>query len=377
MTLTAESADHRQNLVRHLCALGAIRSPQWLAAWQSVPREAFTPEFYILPRRSPAPDLTVRYDSSHPEWLERVYRNELLITRLSEDGTPSSSSTEPSLMASMLEALDVHDGHRVLEIGTGTGYNAALLCDRLGSDRVTSVEVDLGAAGAARDALARAGYCPTVVCGDGAHGYSPNAPYDRIIATCGVGRLPAAWIEQLTPDGAILVDVGLGLAMLRRIGDMVSGPIVMKAGFMPLRSGSAVAGPPPTTLIQATSGEPERYSSAGTWPTFAQLSFFERFVTPAGNLIGMSADGGATTSFRWVDSVTGSWARADLLDDGRIEVGESGPRSLWSELAPILETWEQAGRPEAERYGLTVTASGEHRLWLDDPDGPHVWRLGD
>ncbi|MGH3904524.1 MAG: hypothetical protein ACRDTE_10090 [Pseudonocardiaceae bacterium] len=76
---------------------------------------------------------------------ERVYAPKTLVTALADrDGhlEPVSSSTNPELMVRMLETLDIHNGHRVLEIGTGTGYNAALLCHCLGEERVFSVDVD-------------------------------------------------------------------------------------------------------------------------------------------------------------------------------------------------------------------------------------------
>jgi SAM-dependent methyltransferase len=91
----------------------------------------------------------------------------------------TSSSTMPSLMARMLEALDVRDGHRVLEIGTGTGYNAALLCHRLGPRNVVSIDIDPTLVAAARSRLADLGYHPTLVAGDGTTGAVQHGPYDR------------------------------------------------------------------------------------------------------------------------------------------------------------------------------------------------------
>ena len=76
----------------------------------------------------------------------------------------------PSLMARMLEALDVRDGHRVLEIGTGTGYNAALLCHRLGACNVVSIDIDPTLIVATRKRLAGLGHHPTLVVGDGTAG---------------------------------------------------------------------------------------------------------------------------------------------------------------------------------------------------------------
>lgn len=121
-------------LADELFELGAIRSLEWQCVFARGPRHVFVPRFY---QRSPegwqmvdGTDVEKRSD-----WLDQVYSNKVLVTALDGDlsGQPISSSTEPGLMASMLELLDVQDHHRVLEIGTGTGYNAALLCERLGA----------------------------------------------------------------------------------------------------------------------------------------------------------------------------------------------------------------------------------------------------
>jgi protein-L-isoaspartate O-methyltransferase len=112
-------------------------------------------------------------DPQHREqWLDAVYRDQTLITKvvqvqfqppLAPGSYPmyTCSSTAPALMLSMLEALNVTDDSQVLEIGTGTGYNAALLCQRLGSDRVTSVDIDPELIELARARLAANGYHPT------------------------------------------------------------------------------------------------------------------------------------------------------------------------------------------------------------------------
>ena len=103
--------------------------------------------------------------------------------------------------------LEVTDGDRVLEIGTGSGYNAALLCERLGSDQVTSVDIDPELVELARELLAANGYTPALAAVDGAGGYPEGAPYDRIIATCSVPAVPSAWLAQVLPGVMIMVDV--------------------------------------------------------------------------------------------------------------------------------------------------------------------------
>ncbi len=141
----------------------------------------------------------------------------------------------------MLEQLDVRDGQRVLEIGTGAGYNAALLAARLGDENVTTIEVDPAVAARARQSLDQLGYHPRVVCGDGAEGYPAGAPYDRVIATCAVQWTPYAWVAQTRPGGVILVPRATTLlneGMVRLVvaeDGTASGPFVAPASFMHLR----------------------------------------------------------------------------------------------------------------------------------------------
>lgn len=132
-------------------------------------------------------------DVTSPAGLDLVYSPVTLTTALADWGTHQvavSSSTKPDLMLRMLETLDVQDGHRVLEIGTGSGYNAALLAHRLGDDQVFSIDVDHELVDAARRRLDRIGRRPTLITGDGVNGLPEHAPYDRIIATCSVPAVP-------------------------------------------------------------------------------------------------------------------------------------------------------------------------------------------
>jgi protein-L-isoaspartate O-methyltransferase len=124
----------------------------------------------------------------------------------------TSSASKPELVLGMLAALDIHDGHTVLEIGTGTGYNAALLAARLGAPNVTTVEVGLVLAGRARTALLATDLLVRVVIGDGIHGHPDGAPYDRVIATVAVrvGEFPYVWVDQTRPGGVIVSPMRTG-----------------------------------------------------------------------------------------------------------------------------------------------------------------------
>jgi protein-L-isoaspartate O-methyltransferase len=98
----------------------------------------------------------------------------------------------PSIMSWMLQALDLADGQQVLEIGTGTGYNATLLCHRLSDANVTSIDIDPALVDQARLRLGELGYASLLAAGDGVGGLPAGAPYDAILATAAVDHIPSA-----------------------------------------------------------------------------------------------------------------------------------------------------------------------------------------
>jgi protein-L-isoaspartate(D-aspartate) O-methyltransferase len=195
------------------------------AAVRAVPREAFVPG---VP-------------------LADAYGDGPVVTHRDSRGVPASSASAPGLVAAMLAQLDVRPGHRILEIGAGTGYNAALLACLAGSaGQVTTVELDPGIAAEARNALAAAGYGHvTVIAGDGEYGHAPNAPYDRIIVTAGAWDLPPAWADQLTQGGLLVVPLRLrGLTRsvtFERAAGTWRSRAMYECGFMPIRGAGGVA----------------------------------------------------------------------------------------------------------------------------------------
>ncbi|MGW1676050.1 methyltransferase domain-containing protein [Saccharopolyspora sp. NPDC002376] len=370
MTTIDDTTALRARLADHLS--GITTTPMWRDAFRTVPRHLFAPQFAI---HNPAENNFVHHDVTAPDnerreaALAAAYTDDTLITRFSEDGTAISSSTEPSLMANMLEALDVQPGHRVLEVGAGTGYNAALLCEALGDSNITTIDVDSELVDTARAALTSAGYAPTVVCGNGAAGAPDRAPFDRIIATCGVDRVPAAWLGQIAPGGAILVNVSKGIVLLRHQHHAVSGRFISSAGFMALRSAGDPSRSHGRHIVEMTAGAPDSTYTADVAPDvdFTMAAFFSSLIAEHSQLVFVHDEDGDVSSYRWIHPATQSWARVDLTND-HAAVNQSGARRLWTELAPVLDSWHAAGRPGLERYGLTVTGSDQHTLWLDHPD---------
>ena len=194
-------------LAAELVAQGVLDEPAWATAFAVTPRHLFTP-------RVVANDGALLLAGQH-RWLEAVYSDIALLAQTTPAGDgeqqlPTSSSSKPAVMAIMLDRLDTNPGHRLLEIGTGTGYNTALLCHRLGEGNVYSVDVHPGLVVAAGERLARIGCHAHLVTGDGADGWVEHAPFDRILATCAITRIPPAWIQQLADGGRIVAPLDAG-----------------------------------------------------------------------------------------------------------------------------------------------------------------------
>lgn len=180
--------------------------------------------------------------------LDRVYSGAVIPTRFDAAGRAISSSSEVAVMVPMLNALALQPGHRVLEIGAGTGYNAALLAELVGDrGRVTTIDIDEPIAAEARAHLAEAGYARVEVgCGDGWNGWASGAPFDRIEVTASANDLSPQWNKQLVEGGLLCVPFlfrpnAMTIPIFRKEGDSFRTVSVVPGGFMPLRGDGAPA----------------------------------------------------------------------------------------------------------------------------------------
>ncbi|MEU4209525.1 methyltransferase domain-containing protein [Streptomyces sp. NPDC026206] len=363
---------------------GAL-SPDWAPAFAAVPRSAFLPDLMWPFDMSTAKSVAVS-KADDPEAWQRYAESDVPVVTQWDDGqhtgtepghVPTSSASMPSVVFRMLRDLDVCPGDRALEVGTGTGWNAAILAHRLGAQNVVTVEVDEAVAESARAALEQFGLPAQVIHGDGFQGYPDGAPYDRIIATCGLRSFPFAWVEQCRPGGMIVAPWGThysnGDAVARLVvaddGGSASGAFTGPVEFMKLRAqrlspvvhrdyvaGSVADGEESSTTITEAELVGDRFS-----PQSFALGLRVRGCL---NVIADKRDGARPV---WFYGLTDrSWACVQFRDQDTARVWQSGPRRLWDEVEVAYRWWLGRDKPEHTRFGLTVTPE-EQRAWLDDP----------
>ncbi|GLW14170.1 protein-L-isoaspartate O-methyltransferase [Streptomyces sp. NBRC 13847] len=372
-----------EELARDLLEAGDL-TPDWAEAFRAVPRSLFLPDLLWAHDMATGRSAPVSRSDDPAAWELAASANVPLVTQWddgrhagSEPGTvPTSSASMPSVVAAMLRDLDVSEGMRVLEVGTGTGWNAGLLAHRLGGGNVVSVEIDEAVSERARGALLRAGLHPVTVHGDGGDGWPDGAPYDRVIVTAGVRAVAPRWWEQSRPGGVILAPWGTHYsdqdALVRltvREDGSASGPFLRMVEFMKLRQQRL-------DWNRFSGHVPDFPGDADVSTTTVALTDLGDRYDAARCVIGLRVPDCAHVLNRWdegaarawfFDLTSRSWAAADFRggEPGAV-VHQSGPRRLWDEVEAALRWWVGRGEPGHTRFGLTVSAHGQ-RVWLDDP----------
>jgi protein-L-isoaspartate(D-aspartate) O-methyltransferase len=372
----------RLRLLGQVLQQGAATDPPVVNALRTVPRHLFLPD---LPP-------------------EQAYQDEAIVTKRDDDGRPISSSSQPTIMAIMLDQLAARDGQRVLEIGAGTGFNAALLAHIVGGrGRVTSVDLDADTIEHARENLDAAGCADVVlVTGDGALGCPERAPYDRIIATVGVWDLAPAWREQLAPGGRLVVPLDLH-GVQRSVafeldGDHWTSRSVQPCGFMRMRGPSA--GPERSyrvsdavtlslphdravdpTALAAVLAESPTVVGTGTTPSVAELfdglSLWLAVREPRWcGLSEVAGSGEPTLRDAPMRAPEAAVTAGILGDDGVALLSRTGDEltvlgygngTVAGDLLGHVQDWNSAGRPGSN--GLRIDA---YPAGVSSPDGDIV-----
>lgn len=361
------AAERIEVLADTLAGNGELTDQAWRAALHAMPRHLFVPAVaWAYPYQGPGYRIDRERD---PEsWWDAAYADQSIITQIDDgaaeagggDGTYTSSLSAPGVVVEFLELLAPHDGDRVLEIGTGTGWTAGLLAARVGAENVISIEIDPALHAQAAANLERAGHAPRLVLGDGARGWAEGAPYDRVQVTAGVRAVPYSWVEQVRPGGMIVFpwmpyfEPGHKVCLTVGGDGAAVGRLAGGARYMMIRDQRMPAAPKYEGGYRKRAAlvDPRRILRAG----------YGADVTIAGCLPDVAVTLGNAEPFE-------AWAWT--ADSGAHVVGSDveqfGARDLWDELEAAFFRWLSWGEPERRRFGLTVTPQGQH-VWLDGPD---------
>ncbi|WP_242895362.1 methyltransferase domain-containing protein [Actinomadura litoris] len=366
-----------EELADRLTASGHLSDPRWRQVLHAVPRHLFAPSLAWVDGGE-EPNRLVDRAADEGAWLRAVYADTSITTQFDDGATPleaggenyTSSLSAPGIVIAFLELLALNDHHRVLEIGTGTGWTAGLLAQRVGDHNVTSVEIDAALSAGAGENLKAAGRSPRLVVANGADGWPPGGPYDRVHVTCGVREVPYAWVEQTRPGGRIVFPWVPGFAFGHQTrlavtsGGRAIGRFAGNAGYMMLRSQRFELYAPAVEEDgeQTTTRLDPRTVTGDSYGCDVALAALVPGLTSVEE---DTSDGGVRLHLREPD---GSWALADYTP-GRdhFAVAQAGPRRLWTEVEAAYLRWVSWGSPDRERFGLTITPDGQ-TIWLHSPD---------
>ena len=200
----------REHVVKSQIEPRGVKDERVLQAMANVPRHEFVP----------------------PEYTDQAYEDHPLPIHRSQ------TISQPYIVAVMTELLRLEPDSRVLEIGTGSGYQAAVLAEL--AREVYSVEIIPELCNEAESRLAGLGYTNVqVMCGDGYYGWEEHAPYDAIVVTCAPDHLPQPLVEQLADGGRMVIPVGppgafQALWLVERLGEQIKARRMMEVTFVPL-----------------------------------------------------------------------------------------------------------------------------------------------
>ncbi len=370
MIISSESLRHQ--FIIELQKQGAIHSREVAAAFDAIPRELFVPLFY---RREKGAWQT-SCDLEEETWLRQIYQDEALVTLLDARGTPISSSSQPSIMAAMLEALDVRRGTCVLEIGTGTGYNAALLVKLTGdAEMVTTIDIDPHLARQAECTLHATVGKVGVLVGNGTH-VQGEERMDRIMVTASCTSIPRTWYHLLTVGGRVVMPLtgslgSSGLLILTKDEGCGSGsfsplpvafmpmqdqeeerrmPSVRELLELPLNASFRVETDVEEAMITCLSNDHFRWFMQWIWPGGA-LSILPMTLSD-GRPAFQIKDGQAKAHLQLTCAPSCCWSGQ-----------QRGYFPLYQQLMKCYRLFEQSGRPEKHAYHVQI-AEGQCRLSL-------------
>ena len=347
----------------------AIEESPWLeSAVRGVPRHLFIERYADGVNSNdawaPVDWVTVDPLSPSPEALAEIYADRGLMLKSPPE---HSAASQPALVVTMLHELGLEPGMKVLEIGTGSGWNAALIAHGVGSDDlVHSVDIQQELIEQARGHLDSAGHSGVRLhAGDGALGWPEATPFDRIIATVGCPDIPTAWLDQLTDGGVLLVPLLMRgfwapLLRLQKRGTTFAGAFCGPSGFMTLQGAHHTDAHDRLIIDDLPAGLPVRSVALPEAVPYGFLWFL--FTTNDAFRYAVRRTEQTPEILHHVDS--GSWI-AFMPDDPNVEV--VGQALAFDHLRDAQDEWIACGRPSLKSFEVDVVSADEPpaRGWLD------------
>ncbi|MBT4611505.1 MAG: methyltransferase domain-containing protein [Gemmatimonadetes bacterium] len=348
--------EFEQPFLDMLRVAGGVRTPAVEAAFRAVPRHLFVERYYTFGKRRRLVHVAPLRPTRHQ--LRSIYADEALVSHLN----PPSSTSQPSLVAGMLEALNVERGNRVLEIGAGTGWNAGLLGHLVGpKGRVDTMDIQSRIAALARSHLKLAkARNVTVHRADATGGLPPQAPFDRIVTTVAVPEIFPAWRDQLKVGGILVAtlaaipgDCYCLLTRLIRRKDHLAGHVFMLPGFM-LFTGHHGVEPLSKSerdrlLERMREGGSNR--PAAPWSLWRKYLHQHRLV----DIVFFATLGGMSChTIRpnwWLLSGSGLEGSCLITLEG-CEI--FGPADAWDRLCDLYREWVNLGAPSRQRCKIEI-----------------------
>lgn len=361
---------------------GEVTHPisRWRPAVGAVPRHLFVPRWWI--RNGPDAGFglatwELRDGADDPDaWIRAAYRDQTLITRVGSlhadlatpddrpAGLPTSSAIAPGMVVRMLRHARLTDDAYVLEVGAGTGYGAAVLCERSGYRQVTTIEPDEYLVKAAGERLAGVGLHPRVTHCD-PYGPLPES-YDRIASMVAVRPVPASWLSALRPGGRLVTPIA-GTTLILTADKTPDGGAAGRTerdrgAFVPADVDAPAVQPGQFAVVRAADGEE---ITTGRYPVVDVTRAWELYsvlgiVAPGIQHEFAESPGGQRTA--WMVHPDGSWARATGTGDEPPTVHQGGPRRLWGILDGIRLSWLRDGSLPVHGADATITPDGAIHL---------------
>jgi protein-L-isoaspartate O-methyltransferase len=336
-----------------------VQDNRIINAFQAVPRHEFIKDFFEFNKTTRKWEPIVVTSAG---WLERVYTNIQLVTSLNQYNRPNCSSSKPDIMAKKLACLHLHSGKRVLEIGTGTGYNAAILSCIVGNKNVVTLDINETLLAEAQERLDRiVGPGITVLHVDGRNLPAYLGQFDAILVAASSQCIEPSWIQALNHQGRLIVNWNKSFSKvffeLEKQGEGLIGNVASFGGdFMELHDGNGIA-PVQLDWDKYAPVLEEETDFRDHLPCDVDFGFFVQIHIPS------------LRYSRFKGNVSNQYHYAIGDAQGRLVYLSKkvrGDALLWKELKELHEKFVSLGKPRSKDLSLQIACNGDMTFFYRD-----------